>query len=350
MLIKYGKPMQMRKISRNLGTIRNMIDEDRKRSEECYKEPMEGDAPRCRICGGGYSDLFVSVWGKYHYYLCKTCGAVFLHNLPDIKKLYASDHTANGSFYIDESVYMQRVRLISEPKVRFVLEACEQAGCPVRQWLDIGCGGGEILTYLKNTKIEAVGIESDPDEVRFASEHGLRVYHYYIDLTKEEKEINDLISTSDIISCINVIEHVEEPVRFVKYICDRMKAGSVFVFEVPRHPSLASFANQTCPNAVYRHIVPPIHLQVFSEKSLIYLLGEQLEIIGKWEFGQGYTDLINNAMILGGLEESELYVSLMNISNRIQPVIDEAGYADQMLVVARKKKCSDELSGSSRKI
>lgn len=64
MLIKYGKPMQMRKISRNLGTIRNMIDEDRKRSEECYKEPMEGDAPRCRICGGGVFGFICIGLGK----------------------------------------------------------------------------------------------------------------------------------------------------------------------------------------------------------------------------------------------------------------------------------------------
>lgn len=56
MLIKYGKPMQMRKISRNLGAIRNMINEDKKRSEECYRKAKEGDSPKCRICvreGGG---------------------------------------------------------------------------------------------------------------------------------------------------------------------------------------------------------------------------------------------------------------------------------------------------------
>ena len=286
------------------------------------------------VMGGG--DWFVSVWGTYHYYQCRRCGAIFLHNLPDVKKLYVSSHTANGTIYIDDSVYRQRVKMISEPKVKFVLEVCKNYAKEVVQWLDIGCGGGEILTYLKGTGVKGIGIESDEDEVAFASSHELEVYNHYIDLAEEDQMTNDLIRSSDVVSCINVIEHIENPVEFVKYICDHMKTRGVFVFEVPRHPSMASFANQTCPDAAYRHIDPPIHLQIFSEDSLSYLLDERFEIIGKWEFGQGYTDLINNAMILSGLEESNLYIDLMNLSNRIQPIIDEAGFADQMLVVAQK--------------
>lgn len=113
---------------------------------------------------------------------------------------------------------------------------------------------------------------------------------------------------------------------------------NILTFEVPRHPSLASFANLTCDHAVYRHIVSPVHLQIFSEKSLDNLLGNKFNIIGKWEFGQGYTDLLNNAMILSNKEENSLYMDLMNLNNKIQPIFDESGYADQMLIVAQKKE------------
>lgn len=340
MLVKYGKSIQMRTVGRNLDGIREMIEFERQNSERYYKAQMEEAKPKCRICGMGGGDLtlFVSVWGKYNYYQCSKCGAVFLHNLPDVRRLYTDKHTANGNLYTDDAVYERRIEMISAPKVQFVLDACEQEGYKAFQWLDICCGGGEILSYLKKTGLRAVGIEADADEVKFAQGKGLEVYQHYIDIQKDNPKIDELIRTSDIISCINVIEHIENPVLFVEYLYERMKVGSVFAFEVPRHPSVASFANQTCPNAVYRHIVSPIHLQVFSDKSVEYLLSDKYEIIGKWLFGQGWTDLINNAMILSGLEESQLYVDIINLNNSIQPIIDEAGLADHMLIVAKKKE------------
>lgn len=337
MVVKYGKPVQMRQINRNLDGIKKMIDSSHQNSDRCYMPPAENSVPKCRICGSEKAELFVSVWGKYQYYECGECGSVFLHNLPDVKKLYTGQETANGTLYTNDEVYEQRVKMISAPKVNFVLDICKEAKIPVSQWLDIGCGGGEILRCLQTMDIKGIGIESDENEVDWAAKKGLEVVKQYIDIEEENAEINRLIRESDVLSAFNVVEHIAEPVPFVKYVMRNMKPGAVFVFEVPRHPSMASFGNMTCDHAVYRHIVAPIHLQVFSDKSLNYLLGEEGEVIGKWLFGQGYTDLITNAMLLSGRNESSLYVDLMNLSNKIQPMIDELGFADQMLVIVQKK-------------
>lgn len=337
MVIKYGKPVQMRQINRNLDGIKSMIDSAHQQSERCYISPAKDAVPRCRICGSENAKLFVSVWGKYHYYECKKCGSVFLHNLPDVKGLYTGHETVSGRYYINDAVFEQRVNMISAPKVHFVLDICEGSKIPVSQWLDIGCGGGEILRYLQTTNIRAVGIESDKNEVDFATKKGLNVINHYIDINTNNTKINKLIQESDVISMLNVIEHIADPVSFVRYIFQNMKPGAIFTFEVPRHPSMASFANLTCAHAVYRHMVSPIHLQIFSDNSLKYLLDDECKMIGKWDFGQGYTDLLNNAMLLSGQQESSLYVDLLNLSNKIQPIIDEAGFADQMLVVVQKE-------------
>lgn len=336
MVIKYGKPVQMRQINRNLDGIKRMIDLSRQNSDRCYIPPAKDAVPRCRICGSETANLFVSVWNKYHYYECEECGAVFLYNLPDVKSMYTGDETVTGTLYTNDAVFEQRVNMISAPKVQFVLDVCGESKVPVSQWLDIGCGSGEILRCLQATNIRAIGIESDKNECDFVTKKGLNVINHYIDVEANDTKTVKLIQESDVISCLNVIEHIADPVSFVKYILKHMKLGAVFVFEVPRHPSMASFGNMTCNNAVYRHIESPAHLQVFSDKSLKYLLGDELKIIGKWEFGQGYTDLINNAMLLSDQQESALYVNLLNLSNKIQPIIDEAGFADQMLVVAQK--------------
>ena len=199
-------------------------------------------------------------------------------------------------------------------------------------------GGGEINFYIqRNTAIKGIGIESDRRECRFVKEKGLEVYNLFIDIEKEDKKIRRLLEESDIVSFFNVLEHMVNPKGFLDYIGKRMRPGAILALEVPRHPSAASFTNLTCKNQVYRHIDPPIHVQIFSEDSLVWLLEDLFDIQGKWLFGQGYSDLINNAMLLSGEKENELYHRLMDLSNTIQPVFDRNGLADQILLVAKKR-------------
>ncbi len=126
--------------------------------------------------------------------------------------------------------------------------------------------------------------------------------NYYIDLKCENSQINRIINRNDVVSFFNVLEHMEDPKRFIDYIYNNMHDNAVMVFEVPRHPSIASFANMTYCNIIYRHITSPGHLQVFSEKSIAMLLQDKLN----------------------------------DLSNTIQPIFDEEGLADQILVVAIK--------------
>ena len=139
-----------------------------------------------------------------------------------------------------------------------------------------------------------------------------------------------------LISLINVLEHIKNPIGLVNDLYDRMHRGAMMVFEVPRHPSVASLANLTHHSIIYRHITPPVHLQIFSDKAINMILEGKFRLLGKWEFGQGFTDLINYAMISSDTHENELYDEVMKASNSIQFAIDKAGLADQILVIAQK--------------
>lgn len=337
MLKRYGKIVDMRNINRNLGTVREIMEEATGCMNEYYHVSKEGK-PRCRICGSNEVTLFVKLLGKYDYYSCSRCESLFLGDIPDVKSMY-NGGTANSTSYIDDTVYDKRVEMIAAPKIQFVLEACREDGdIQLESWLDIGCGGGEILNWLScNSNIRAEGIESDEREYRFTVSKGLNVNNCYIDIENENDQINQMIYRNDVISFFNVLEHMENPVGFINYVHENMHNNAVLVFEVPRHPSVASFANMTCSEMVYRHISSPGHLQVFSEKAIDMLFENKFRMIGKWVFGQGYTDLINNAMLMAEKEESTLYNKLLDVSNRIQAIFDEEGMADQILVVAVKE-------------
>lgn len=53
------------------------------------------------------------------------------------------------------------------------------------------------------------------------------------------------------------------------------------------------------------------------------ILSDNFKVIGNWQFGQGYTDILTNSMILSEIEESSLFEELMSISNEVQKVVDE---------------------------
>lgn len=339
MIEKYGKDIRMSRLGRSIEKVMEHNNTAIRNCERFFRADSRFDG-KCRICGGTETSFLVKMNNQYEYYQCHQCGCVVLGNLPNVEEIYTdADDTGNIKEYIDDSIFNARVEMITKPKVEFVLEAANELGMHIESWLDIGCSGGELLFYIteKYKNIQARGIECDPFEVKFAKKKGLEVYEAFVDVKKNDAAIANMLRESSVVSFINTLEHVEHPQEYIDFFYDNMKSGSLLVIEVPRYPSVASFANLTNPSIVYRHITPPIHLQIFTEKAMDLLFDGKFEMLGKWGFGQGYTDLLVNAMINAGLKENNLYHRVCSIANEVQRVMDSNGLADQMIYVARRK-------------
>lgn len=343
MIRKYGKTIDHSMINRDISGIKTLIGESEKSARKLSLS-VKTKRDRCIACGSKSRELFLTVYDKYHYYECKNCGALTLEQFPDVESMYSSGDTENFGIYIDERTFENRMNLIAKPKADFVLEVLKDIGKPVHSWLDIGCGGGELLRYLERTKcgIKCIGLESDKAECDFTKKLNLDVRNKFIDTKQEDKEITSLLHEADIVSFFNVLEHIEEPLEYINYLYESMKIGAIMVIEVPKHPSLGSFANLTSKNNVYRHIVPPVHLQIFSEKSLEIMLKDKFDILATWEFGQGFMDVINNAMILSGTNSCDIYHKVVEVQNEVQQSIDKAGLADQILLIAKRKEIKEK--------
>lgn len=183
---------------------------------------------------------------------------------------------------------------------------------------------------------KGIGIESDPREIQFARSKGLEVIEGFFDPDYEVQAIQEIVSKADVVSMFNVLEHIEYPHKTIEILEKNMKTGSLLVLEVPRHPSMASFANLIYPQFTYRHITPPVHLQIFSEKSIEILTSDSFNLLATWGFGQGYTDILTNAVLLDRTKDTTLYQQLMDISNDVQKIIDENGYSDTMIFVLKR--------------
>jgi len=333
-LRKYGKEIDMRQINRDLDNIKKM-KEDRKESSLKYLNKFNPNQKiMCPICKSPEYEHYVNIYG-YQYCECQHCKSIFLANLPNTEKMYQGSEDVTVEHYVNKDIFNKRKELISKPKLDFVLECLENK--TIDTWVDIGCATGELLSYVKDMGIEAIGIESDEREVKFAREFcGLNIIEGYVDSKNPNSKIINAVNKASIISFINVLEHIPTPIDFIEDLYKYSNDECILVFEVPRHPSLASFSNLVSHDAVYRHMVPPQHLQIFTEKGIEELLKDKFKVISTWGFGQGFFDLMTESAINGNLDNTELYNQLIDKSNEIQKVIDEVGFSDTMIFICEK--------------
>lgn len=84
--------------------------------------------------------------------------------------------------------------------------------------LDVGCGDGLLLSKLPEGSL---GIDSDPDAIRLAREKGLKVF---------EGGIEDYsIGNWDYMACLNVIEHLDNPLALKRWIRDNILKGAIII-------------------------------------------------------------------------------------------------------------------------
>ena len=336
---KYGKEIDMRNLNRDLDNICEM---KKNRKDAALKNLIKFDSNveiSCPICKSKEYRNYVNIYG-YKYLECKECKSIFLANLPNAEELYQGAEEVEVEHYVNREIFEKRKKIISKPKLDFVLEVLNNYfdnKFKIDSWLDIGCATGELLSFVQDMGIRAVGIESDFREAKFARDVvGLEIIEGYVDSKNPDDKINNAVRDASVISFFNVLEHIPSPADFIRDIYDYSNKNSILVFEVPRHPSLASFSNLVSHDAVYRHIVPPQHLQIFTEDGVDKILKDKYEIIGKWGFGQGFFDILTESAINANLNNLELYNQLIDQSNPIQKVIDEVGFSDTMIFVCKK--------------
>jgi O-antigen chain-terminating methyltransferase len=125
--------------------------------------------------------------------------------------------------------------------------------------LDIGCGAGEFLNFLKTHDVPAIGIDLDAHEVERANERGLTAVH---------SEATEYLAQSDerfaAISLFQVIEHVPPTeVRPLIEACAKALA--------PGGALLVETINLRNPNAVNGFYTDPTHQVPLSDNYLSFV-------------------------------------------------------------------------------
>ena len=236
--------------------------------------------PVCRCCGSAAVRARGSKRGtvipqEFAYLSCATCGYLFVDPFagyeiynddyyrgrgPDPYVDYASEYTD----YRATDRILEFEDLVRLASVYF--SAAPRSDSPLR-WLDFGCGAGGLLKFLSARKTLSVSGRARPVEV---TGHDVGSYADLL-RTRDGFRILNLDAIRDlpdhqfdVISLIEVIEHIEYPDPVIALAARLLRPGGLL---------LLTTGNNDCPVArrtglANRYYLPEIHVGIFNPHCL----------------------------------------------------------------------------------
>jgi 2-polyprenyl-3-methyl-5-hydroxy-6-metoxy-1,4-benzoquinol methylase len=213
----------------------------------------------CPVCAG-VGTLPYLMKGELQLVRCLTCDMIFANPVPA--------EYATGQYYDQTAAgyYLSAPKLQSDySPVRFERElSLFRAHCPRGEVLDVGCGSGAFLYHLRNrfgTDYRISGTDVSGPPLNHAEAQGIPVIRGNF----PEHDFGN--QKFDAITFWAVLEHLFEPVRFIKKAAEILKPAGICFVLVPNINSLAV----RLLGKRYRYIYTQ-HLNYFSAETLIKMV------------------------------------------------------------------------------
>jgi 2-polyprenyl-6-hydroxyphenyl methylase/3-demethylubiquinone-9 3-methyltransferase len=110
------------------------------------------------------------------------------------------------------------------------VDECSRAPLEGKTALDVGCGAGLLAEPLARLGATVTGLDASPELIAVARAHA-GAQRLAIDY--RAGELADLEGRYDLITCMEVIEHVADPAAFVKDLARRLAPGGLLILSTP---------------------------------------------------------------------------------------------------------------------
>ena len=216
-----------------------------------------------------FSSRKVPEYMHYRLLLCTLCDLIYASPVPELSWLVnAYEEAAYDSG--EEASFAAGTYATLLPQILRLIPDAQRA-------LDIGTGSGAFLEELLKANFgEVIGVEPSQAPIKAAKEN-IRPL-----IRQDVFRASDFESESfSLITCFQTLEHLYDPLCFIKDVADLLKPGGVFYCVIHDHRALS---------ARILGLKSPIfdieHLQLFSQGSICELLRkndfEALEVKGIW--------------------------------------------------------------------
>ena len=240
--------------------------------------------PRCRVCDSVNIKLKGVKRGRFvdadfYFYDCRDCGFLFVDPITDVNVYNDAYYAGHGidplvNYQEEYTKYASTARRFEfEDFVRFAQnhlsrpEVSALSGKGHVNWLDFGCGAGGLLKYLRisklltcdgrQTAVHPVGHDIGSYAERLKRDDGFEILDW--------DELSQLPpGRFDIITCIEVIEHVPHPWSVIDLLARNLKEGGLLILTTGNLDSpLAKLQG-----IKFGYCIPEIHISLLTPKLL----------------------------------------------------------------------------------
>lgn len=262
--------------------------------------------------------------GHYEIYCCKNCFVSWVE--PDVinevlyNKIYELAETVPG--------YSRYARLANELKKTnspydflklfegnyfSVLDTVERYCSSIKpdpKIAEFGCGKGYLTYSLNQAGYDCNGFDLSSEAILFAKNNFGNYYHC-IDITNS----NNNSQLFDIIICMEVIEHLSNPLDVIRKLLDQLTPNGILVLSTPQK----NIANKS----IWDTELPPVHLWWFSKKSIEIIatkINAKLQFVDAYPFyqltGQKYPDLNESSELRPSFFDEEFHLLIKSSDSR----------------------------------
>jgi SAM-dependent methyltransferase len=278
----------------------------------------------CPICGSATADIGTVNSDFSHidftFRRCDTCGLSFIENpRMDFVSIYdAAYYRGEGADtfvnYVEEMGNPDTIRTYEWRGItRSVERLC---GGKNIKWLDFGCGLGGLVRYARANGFPDVYGFDEGWGADWARAHGIELL--------DQDQLRKHKGTFDVITAIEVVEHVPAPLELMRQIAALLKPGGIFFLTTGNAaPHRDSFHT-------WKYVHPDVHVAYFEPRTL----GELYKRVGLEPFAAGF--LPGHEDIIRFKVLKTLGLSSRNVLERLVP------WRIASRVVNRRHKVTDQ--------
>jgi 2-polyprenyl-3-methyl-5-hydroxy-6-metoxy-1,4-benzoquinol methylase len=190
----------------------------------------------CPLCGDKRFDEIAVRADNLHIVKCKNCSLAFLNPRPileDIGKLYERDYYSDKAFgemsFKGLPASVANIRYYKPYAFDILTEKVELKG---RRTLDIGCSFGKWVYWMAKYGEKTVGIDLAGECIRWGKKN------LNLDLRQcSIADIDEPDNSFDVITMIDLIEHIAELDGFMKNLVRLLKPGGLAFVQTPNFES-----------------------------------------------------------------------------------------------------------------
>jgi len=214
--------------------------------------------------------------------VCDSCGLGMLETrVRDLQGFYDGDYRKKYGPDLDRASTYEEIFQAYLPFQAHRVDLIRPYLGAGKRLLEVGCSTGHFLYHIRDLVGEAVGVDYDSGAAKFAGER-CGVTTYGCDLLKTPLKP----ASFDVVCAIQTMEHVPDPVGFVKMLGRYLKEDGIIYIEVPNlaDPLMALYENRAYTDFYFHEA----HLLYFTEQSLSTVM-KRSGFQGRTVFFQDYS-------------------------------------------------------------